>query len=238
MSAGGDPRESAAHTTEHAAHLREHEDRLAAVVAGDASPDVLAECAQCRARWSELASVVAVLEADAAVERAVIADARAHSAVRGEDEALAALRARMGGAPQRTARRSPAFAILASLAAVLAVAWTAWMVARPKEHAPDVTLGGSALECLKPRERVDAYGEFRWSGALPPGGWYDIAVYAAEDAPGSLPRASATQLEDARWTPTNDEIAKLPASIRWIVQSRDATGAPAARCEASASLSR
>ncbi|MEM7202425.1 MAG: hypothetical protein AAF628_19290 [Planctomycetota bacterium] len=133
--------------------------------------------------------------------------------------------------PRPTSRR---WLWLAAAAAAAALA-LAFLLRRGAEDDPGATVLGPAVELLEPRGDVTAYGTFRWRGSLPPGGWFEVRVFA--EPAGRPPVArSQTRLREASWQPDAAEQAGLPQRIRWQVTTFDAGGAAVERASAEAQL--
>ncbi len=86
---------------------------------------------------------------------------------------------------------------------------------------------GDGFELLHPAGAVegDSFGTFRWSGALPPGGWYKIKVFG-ETEPGRFDLLDESgRLREPRWAPDPTEEARWPARIRWMLEVYDGSNA-------------
>jgi len=142
-------------------------------------------------------------------------------------------------APSDTRVRHPLLRWAGPLA-LLAVAAFAFVIVSvlrhkaPREH----ELGALRLECLRPSGVVSDYGAFEARGAKPPGGWFRIAIHAADAAPGSPPLLERTRVEETRWLPTPAELQTLPNRIVWHIQALGPDGVELDRSSTSAQRQR
>lgn len=184
---------------------------LEAVLTGerDASdPEVVAlarESAEFDRRLSTLRETAALLDRTAEEARETRRAAEELTSAPGEDALL-----RLPRSPPRSARL--AWIALAAAAAAL-LAFVLLRGRRDGEREAPVWIGADTVHVLRPRDQVDSYAPFVWEGRLPTRGEYRITIVDATDA-----GAGAILLQhrtvDTRWTPTPEELARLPARIR------------------------
>ena len=190
----------------------------------------LAECETCAERFAEVRAVAVVLDRSGAAMREDLRAARAERGAPGEERISAALldgldRGRRGPpvpvvSVRRVPRRAAVGALLALAAGVLA--W-AWVRDRGPTDATDRTgqtrtwLGGSlALEA--PKGSGADLSEFRWTGDLPPSGWFVVIVRGSDGT--ELLRSP--RLSERVFRPRQD--VALPDAIEWSVESHDSAG--------------
>lgn len=84
--------------------------------------------------------------------------------------------------------------------------------------------GPFALECREPVDDVAQWVDFRARGAKPSNGWYRFEVRDASAPVDSKPLLVHDKSGETKWTPTQAELERLPAKIRWRVAAIDAEG--------------
>jgi len=186
---------------------------LQAVVTGEraaSDPEVAAlarASAAFGARLRELVEAAELLERAAREERATRRDAERIAHAPGESA--------LGRPPARRGPRRARIAVLVALTAA-GVALGLWLVrARASDgREPPLWLGEGTVRILRPRGAVGSYAPIEWQGRLSPRGEYRITIL---DATGVTP-AGAALLEhrttDTRWTPSAEELERLPARVR------------------------
>lgn len=206
-----------------ARHDARHEARLAEAVAArsaEAIADLLRDCETCREDWRGFESLGRALDG---VGEEFRLDRAAEPAPGDREEVLRAIRLARGERdPSASAsrRRAPRWGAWLAVAAALVVAWVAYQRFGAPSEEPEIVLG-APLEAVAPRGRVADFAEFRGRGARPAGGFYRISVFA----PGSdVPLVVSPPLDAPEWRPTADELASLPGSIEWRLESFIAGG--------------
>jgi len=226
------------------AHDVTHDELLAEIVTADGDSreaferSELASCVACRATFEEQLELCGQLDALGVAERAALQDAfrgpapaagRAEAALRArilQDTARAPAstageRAPRGSRTPASARRPWAWAGLAAAAALVVLFLQLQggdpPAGPPSGPSPDVILG-ETFEVLGPVGEVDLFDTFRWRGELPPGGWYQVVLYARTADGGFEERAESDRLSAPSWTPAAAVLADLPREIRWTVQ--------------------
>jgi len=216
-------------------HVPEHDELLASLLLGEEvtaqERATLAGCPQCSAALSELEDVRARLDVLGAAERATaLAEADAGGPAPGEEAAQRALEAALRG-PDRTPEGpafGPAWILALSLAAAAILVFTvlrdAWVVpdADPADPGGSVFLSSSEIELLSPVGSVREWGTFAWRYDVRVGATFTIRIWDA-DAEAADPVLTVPQLDEDTWTPTTDDLEKIPKRIRWTVLAIDAT---------------
>lgn len=244
-----------------AAHGPEHERAIAAAflgeVEGAAHAVATPGCAACERRLAELRSVVRLLERAADGERAAVADAavgpQAAPPSRDPIERLLSLAAareravlddalgrpgapRDAGATVPTPTRAPFASVagrIAAAAALLAALAAGWWVANPGSPAEaPIPLSAGDLACAPARDAREPFRAFAWSGTLPAGGWFEVAV---RDAQGIELLERSGRLHVHEWSPEADRATRWPDEILWEVHAYDATGSRVGSCSGSRS---
>jgi len=172
--------------------------------------------------WVELTSGLDALGSE---RRAAEQAAAGLAEVPGAD-AVAPLVRRLSGATEAAAaprpRRWPAWIALAAAAAVVLFLLRPWETGPAGPRGPGRTLEGSgALADLDPHDEVGAYGRFSWRCDAGKNDWFVVEVFPAEGGERVL---ASRELGGTEWTPTPDELARLPAEIRWVVLWHRADG--------------
>ncbi len=178
-------------------------------------------------------ALAARLDAAAALEREELAQAGEVQAAAGE-EVVAEFFERTfsrGRDAAPTVRLSSRRRILLAAASVLALFALGrfWFAAEdpPRE---EVLLGGSQVECLQPVGEVESFEAFQWSGGLPPGGRYEITIWAESDGVRGELLVGPRKLAEPQWIPTEEKAStkeralQLSQGLRWRVRILDATG--------------
>jgi hypothetical protein len=228
-------------------HGPAHEALLADALAENAEPRpeelerLLDGCAECRREYAALSKLAQRLDRGAKWEyevlagsqfRAAAASARGASGERERfltrqrrevERTLRASLAPSGARPSLWRRSFP----LRVAAAAATVAAATWIVKRLVPHSPsraqDFMLGPQqAWTGVSARIESDGSITFRWSYDLPPGGWYLLAVEAA-DASAAVPLAEV-RLREGEWKPEPEQCASWPGVVRWRVSAYDASG--------------
>lgn len=177
-----------------------------------------AERDEALARMAGLEAAAEALDEAAARERALDMQPGAPP-VPGEERALARLAEVMQRArPAHRRRLGLALALAAAAVLALIVLWRG--LARPPE--PERLFVGESTTCVAPAGEVDDFATFRWDAELPPAGYYQVAVWAADDPPSAAPRIVSKRLDQPSWTPDPEEASALPDAIRWQVRVYDA----------------
>jgi hypothetical protein len=186
-------------------------DELALRLARDLPDSERAEAFELLAPFEE---VTAALER--AGERVRVQDWRAGEPVPGEERALAALESAL--APQRPRRSRWVGVGLAAAALLVAVLFVRELLPTDKNVPDGLFVGTSSYNALAPVGEVDDFGTFRWDGALPPNGFYQVAVWGAADDVGTQPRTLSGELSEASWAPDPTVAEGWPDAIRWQVR--------------------
>lgn len=210
-----------------ARHDVRHEARLAEAVAARSSAaisDLLRDCATCRHDWRGLEELGQALDGvgeELRLDRAAFPPAASRPGDR--DEVLRAIRRARGErevhAPP-SQRRAPRWGWWLAAAAALVLAAVAYQRFGASSEEPEIVLG-APLETIAPRGRVANFDEFEGRGPRPAGGFFRISVFA----PGvATPLLVSPPLDTPRWRPTAEELARLPATIEWRLESFVAGG--------------
>lgn len=125
--------------------------------------------------------------------------------------------------------------LLGAAAAALLVMLFGWWSEGGANQAPEeLPLGTGQLQVVHPRGVVDSFSSFEWVGELPPGGSFEVRVWALEDGLMDPPRIEE-EVEVSTWQP--DSFASLPSRIRWEVRAwgpnGEALGSDTAQAECS-----
>jgi hypothetical protein len=218
-----------------AAHAREHEALIRAVIVGDRSRAdgevraVLDSCPACARALEELGELSRSLDELRGAEREALAGAAPASAAPWPAARVAA--ALQGArASERTAAGRLVWVGLAAAAIVAFV--LAVRDGRPsgelrrgtQEPQPESYLGARRIEGLAPRGEVEDYGTFRWTVAPEVAGASTFVVRVRGGDADSAFSLESERLRGNEWTPTKEELASMPDSIRWEVTAFDASG--------------
>ncbi len=231
-------------------HTRNHGDRLFEILAAS-EPEAqfqaseLAGCADCRLELEECLTLEHELGELAVAERREIAAARAVALDAEPGRAELALAARIR--PPRVAAaqttnvprppRTLPWAILGTAAA--AALLLLLTPERPPPVDPATAAGspaklGDRLVPTHPLGEVETYAPFEWDAELSAAGWFRVEVLGTDADWNGAPIRSP-RLREASWQPTAEELARMPASIRWRVElhhdsnARDVLDASSAR---------
>ncbi|MCK6448321.1 MAG: hypothetical protein L6Q99_18185 [Planctomycetes bacterium] len=210
-----------------ARHDARHEARLAEAVAARspaAIADLLRDCATCRDDWYGLEALGKALDdvgEELRLDRPAVP--AAGSGADDRDEVLRAIRRARGERvtdARSSLRRAPRWGWWLAAAAALVLAFVAYQRFGEPGEEPEIVLG-APLETVAPRGRVTDFAEFQGRGVRPAGGFFRISVFA----PGAAtPLLVSPPLDTPQWRPTAEELASLPATIEWRLESFVAGG--------------
>jgi hypothetical protein len=212
------------------AHPREHEELLAALLAGERRPGdpevvrALRECARCRERWEHLRSAASRLDAAADEQHALLAGLAHADPAPGEERVLATLERLADGDGLGSRRTSRRLAWLAAAALILAAAWGArrFLVDATEPRAP-AWLGNGTLQLLAPRGEVAGgrFERFSWTYTGGVAARFTLRIGKLEDGQGGEWLIEHERLEETTWTPDAEDLEQLPPRIRWEVEAFD-----------------
>lgn len=211
-------------------HDAQHERELAELwaaaggVATSRVEETLARCAGCAQSWARLEMTQArVAEALEAQRR----DQQPRS-----DGRLAPGEANIERMLEKAMRRERPRAkawprLLAAAVVLIAVGIGLQRAFAPSPTRPDPELG-AALRLLSPLAPADSSASFVFEAA-DDGGWFEVEVLDA--ANGSVVLRSA-RVERSPWTPSAEEVLRIPAAFEWRVTAFDDSGSIEAQARA------
>ncbi len=161
-----------------------------------------------RVRLEELRAAAELLERTAAAERETRRAAATLTHAPGEDTLGRGL------ARERGQRRGRRVAWLALAAAGVALCLFLLRDRGRNERPEPVWLGGETVRLLHPRGTVESFAPIEWQGRLSPGGEYRITITAATDATASEDVLLEHRTADTRWTPSAEQLERLPTRVR------------------------
>jgi len=101
------------------------------------------------------------------------------------------------------------------------------------EEPPAPAPGGiGEIVCRTPVGEGADYSEFAWDCELPPGGYFQVAVYDYNGGQPLGPRRRSPQLVEASWKPRSYDSARFADEILWRVNAYDQARKLVARGEA------
>jgi hypothetical protein len=176
--------------------------------------------------------LLADLDRAGRIQRSILAEARALPPDPAEERLIASLPRSDPATRRRRALR--VLAPVLTAAAVLALAWFAWLApgSGTAPRGEDEVLG-TALALLEPLGETPSLETFRWTGAER-ASWYVVVVFDAENG-AEIDRSP--QIEDTRWQVPPERWKGWPRAIRWEVRPFDAAGRLGRPASAQASLS-
>ena len=206
-------------------HDREHEERLAALLAGElepsagALPPALEACPTCRERWQALGRVAARVGAAGAAQRDRLAEL-AHLPREAEEAVLAAALARLAATQPHAAPRPRRAWLVAAVAAALCLGL--WLGSRllGRDPAPVYLDAEEELLLVRPLGEKQSFEVFEWTCG-PKANSYDLAIYSEE---GGERLKVAKGCIEKTWRPDAALLASLPRHIFWKVTAYDALG--------------
>jgi hypothetical protein len=205
-------------------HPREHEDLLAALLAGErgpAEPEVaqrLRECATCREQWTRLRTTAAQLERAGTERRTALAELERVGPAPGEERLLATLERLAAGEPRARGRRSLAW--LAAAAVLVALAWIARGFLGGGDGRDPAWLGEGALQIVAP-EGEGSFERFSWTYTGSDADSFTLRIFELKDGARGKRLLIRERLKETTWVPEAEEQEKLPARIFWEVEALD-----------------
>jgi hypothetical protein len=229
----------------------EHDDILAAVLAGDLTRDdekvqeLLRDEPEFRERLGELERVASRLGDAATLRREVLTEAARGEPAPGLDRVDAVIGARLreraekGGAENgdrtlfpasRAGEKrvlSPFSGRFLAAAAVVLVAATVFLLTRDGgDPGEDLRLlGGEEFTDAAPRGKVSSFAEFRWTFPLAASGTFEVLVYDGRQEARSQadrePIGRSFELRSPLWQPRPEEVRRWPDEIEWEVLAFD-----------------
>ena len=214
-------------------HTEDHERILAQVLVGDLdrnAPEVstlVAECDECRANLEELTGLAALMEDEGAEERELLASLDYDRTAPGSDLVAPFFEARVAELPDPAPR--PLTWLRVAAAAAILVSVGLWLMGKRLgvEAGPDqrVLLGGSALEFTGAVGDVADYATVRWQERnQSSASGYEITIFDATSDAERLPVVETLRVDQAEWTPTDEQLRSLPDAIELEVAPLDVTG--------------
>jgi hypothetical protein len=217
-------------------HGREHEELLAALLAGELAAtdpravELLAGCERCRASFSALRDVAAQLARAASAQEEDRAAIESAPPAPGEELVLARLE-ELAPVERRSSRRL--WGLAAAAALLFACLWLvrAFVGEEPRE----TWLHEQDLHLIEPLDGARSFERFTWKYDKDASS-YTLTIYAGADAGGTR-LVEIPKWKESTWTSDKKTLTELPGRIYWEVQAFDAFGQPLAARGTAASLS-
>lgn len=130
---------------------------------------------------------------------------------------------------------------IAAAAVVMLGLWAAGVFEEePVEPGPGTILSPNQYALVTPTELEDAWTVFTYIALadVPPGGRVEFVIFADASDPEDKAILRSGTLEGTTWTPTPEELAKLPARIYVELRAYDGSGQEVDRQSRSCSLRR